>query len=275
VFGMTDVVVLVGAGSIGQAIARRVGAGRHVILTDRREGDAEATADVFRSAGFEASAAAVDVTDRRSVEALAERAARAGRVTHLVHAAGMSPAQGSPATVLRVDLYGCALVLEVFGVVVVAGGSGLVVASQSGHLLPAFTGEEERLLAVTPADDLMSLPMLHPDRIHDSVHAYQLAKRGNAVRVRAEAVRWGRRGARVNSVSPGIIATPMSQQLLTGPGGHEFQALIDGCPAGRPGTPDEVATVAALLLGPDGSFLTGSDVLIDGGLTASALYGPL
>jgi NAD(P)-dependent dehydrogenase (short-subunit alcohol dehydrogenase family) len=272
---MADVVVVVGAGAIGQAIARRVGAGRHVLLSDRHQEEADATAAVFRDAGFEVSAATVDITDRESVRALVDRAGLIGAVTGLVHAAGVSPAHASPAMVLRVDLYGTALVLEEFGQVIEAGGSGVVVASQSGHLLAPLSAAAERLLAVTPADDLLSLPMLATGEVRDALHAYQLAKRGNALRVRAEAVRWARRGARINAVSPGIIATPMSQELLTGPGGAEFRALIDGSPARRAGTPDEVATVAALLLGPDGAFMTGSDVLIDGGLTAAAVFGPL
>ncbi len=269
----TEVVVVIGAGSIGQAIARRVGAGRHVLLADRREASAEATAEVFRDAGFEASAAAVDVTQRASVGALARHAADLGTVTRMVHAAGVSPSQASPSVILQVDLYGTALVLEEFGRVIAVGGSGVVVASQSGHVLPALAADQERQLATTPADDLLSLPMLQPDEVRDSLFAYQLSKRGNALRVRAAAVTWAERGARVNAISPGVIVTPMSRDELNSPGGTEFRAMIDASPAGRAGTPDEVATMAALLLGPDGAFITGSDVLMDGGLTAAFYFG--
>jgi NAD(P)-dependent dehydrogenase (short-subunit alcohol dehydrogenase family) len=271
--GMTEVVVVIGAGSIGQAIARRVGAGRHVLLATRREESAEAPGQAFRDAGFAASTVAVDVSSRESVFSLARTAASLGPVTRLIHAAGVSPSQASLATILRVDLYGTALVLEEFGAVIAAGGSGVVIASQSGHQLAGLTAEQERQLATTPAQDLLALPMLQPDQVSDSLHAYQLAKRANALRVRAEAVRWAERDARINAISPGIIITPMARDDMNGPGGQEYRALIDGCPAGSAGTPDEVATVGALLLGPDGAFITGSDVLMDGGLTAAYFYG--
>jgi NAD(P)-dependent dehydrogenase (short-subunit alcohol dehydrogenase family) len=191
----------------------------------------------------------------------------------LIHAAGVSPSQAPPQTILRVDLYGTALVLEELGRVIAPGGSGVVIASQSGHVLPALTAEQERQLATTPVDELMSLPMLQPESVLDPLYAYQLAKRGNALRVRAEAVRWAERGARINAISPGVIVTPMSRDELRAPGGAAFRAMIETSPAGRAGTPDEVATVGALLLGPDGAFITGSDVLMDGGLTAAYFYG--
>ena len=270
---MTEVVVVIGAGSMGQAIARRVGAGRHVLLASRREDSAEAAGQAFRDAGFETSTATVDVSNRESVISLARTAAGLGPVTRLVHAAGVSPSQASPETILRVDLYGTALVLEEFGDVIAAGGSGVVVASQSGHILPALTADQERQLAVTPAEDLLYLPMLQPEHVSDSLHAYQLSKRANALRVRAEAVRWAQRGARINAISPGIIISPTARDEMNGPNGDEFRALIHGCPVGRAGTPDEVATVGALLLGRDGAFITGSDILMDGGLTADFFFG--
>jgi len=270
---MTEVVVVIGAGSIGQAIARRVGAGRHLLLADRHGEAADETARTFADAGFEATAAEVDVTSPESVTSLARRAAGLGDVARLIHAAGVSPSQAPPQTILRVDLYGTALVLEELGRVIASGGSGVVIASQSGHVLPALTAEQERQLATTPVDELMSLPMLQPDTVLDPLYAYQLAKRGNALRVRAEAVRWAQRGARINAISPGVIVTPMSRDELRAPGGAAFRAMIETSPAGRAGTPDEVATVGALLLGPDGAFITGSDVLMDGGLTAAYFYG--
>ena len=213
------------------------------------------------------------MTIPESVISLARRAAGLGDVARLIHAAGVSPSQAPPQTILRVDLYGTALVLEEFGRVIASGGSGVVVASQSGHVLPALTAEQERQLATTPVEELMSLPMLQPDTVLDPLYAYQLAKRGNALRVRAEAVRWAQRGARINAISPGVIVTPMSRDELRAPGGAAFRAMIETSPAGRAGTPDEVATVGALLLGPDGAFITGSDVLMDGGLTAAYFYG--
>ena len=272
---MSDVIVVVGPGSIGQAIARRVSAGKHVLLADLRPENADAAAGILGDAGFDVSTATVDVSSRESVHALIETATAFGDVTGLIHAAGVSPSQASPQTILSVDLYGTALVLEEFGNVVAAGGAGVVIASQSGHRLGALTAEEDAALAMTPGDELLALPMLQPDHVKDSLHAYQLSKRGNALRVMAEAVRWGRRGARVNTISPGIIITPLAKDELTGPRAEGYRRMIELCPAGRAGTPDEVATVGALLMGSDGAFITGSDILMDGGVTAAYRFGDL
>jgi NAD(P)-dependent dehydrogenase (short-subunit alcohol dehydrogenase family) len=272
---MKSVTVLVGSGSIGVAIARRVSAGKHVVLADLRQENADAAAAVLTNAGFEVSTAAVDVSSREAVENLAEKASRLGDVTGVIHAAGVSPSQAPITAILKVDLYGTALILEVFGNVIARGGSGVVIASQSGHRLGALSDEQNKLLATTPADQLLSLPMFQANQVKDTLHAYQLSKRGNALRVMAEAVRWGKRGARVNTISPGIIITPLATDELTGPRGESYRRMIEGCPVGRAGTPDEVANVAALLMGPDGAFITGSDILMDGGVTASFFFGEL
>lgn len=272
---MKDVIVVVGAGHIGQAIARRVGAGKHVLLACLTEAEASAAAQGFRNAGFAVSTAAVDVASRDSVQALADVARGLGNVTGLIHAAGVSPSQASIETILRVDLYGTALVLDVFGDVVATGGAGVVIASQSGHRLPALTPEQDTALATTPTEALLALDFLQPGHVRDTLHAYQLSKRGNSLRVMAQAVRWGRRGARVNTISPGIIITPLANDELSGPRGAGYRSMIDGCPVGRAGTPDEVAQVAALLMGPDGAFITGSDFLMDGGVTAAFRFGEL
>ena len=272
---VNQVIVVIGAGSIGQAIARRVSAGKHVVLADLRAENADAAAEVMRDAGFEVSTAMVDVSSRESVHALVESATGFGEVTGLIHAAGVSPSQASPAAILAVDLYGTALVLEEVGNVIASGGSGVVIASQSGHRLGALTDDENAALALTPADELLDLPMLRPDQVTDPLNAYQLAKRGNSLRVMAEAVRWGKRGARVNTISPGIIFTPLARDELTGPRGEGYRRMIELCPAGRGGTPDEVGTVGALLMGTDGAFITGSDILMDGGVTASYFFGEL
>lgn len=202
-------------------------------------------------------------------------AASLGPVTRLIHAAGVSPTQAPPAAILQVDLYGTAVVLEEFGKVIAAGGSGVVIASQSGHRLRALSPEEDRALALTPAEELLALPLLAPDQVTDSLHAYQLSKRANALRVMAEAVRWGQRGARINSISPGIIFTPLAQDEFAGPRGPGYRRMIEVSAAGRVGTADEVASVAALLMGPDGGFITGSDFLMDGGVTAAYRFGAL
>jgi NAD(P)-dependent dehydrogenase (short-subunit alcohol dehydrogenase family) len=272
---MKDVIVVIGAGQIGQALARRVSAGKRVLLADMRLGNANAAAEVLGNAGYEVSVATVDASSRDDVHALVKTATGMGNVTGLIHAAGVSPTQASPATILKVDLYGTALVLEEFGNIIARGGAGVVIASQSGHRLPPLTVEQNKALATTPVESLLGLPFLQSDQVTDSLHAYQISKRGNSLRVMAEAVRWGKRGARLNTISPGIIITPLAKDELTGPRGAGYRRMIEGCPAGRAGTPDEVATVGALLMGPDGGFITGSDFLMDGGVTAAYWYGGL
>lgn len=272
---MSKVIVVIGPGSIGLAIARRVGTGNHLLLADLNKHNADAAARTLSEAGFDVTSEFVDISSRSSVRALVAKACAMGPVHGLVHAAGVSPSQASPETILQVDLYGTAVILEEFGEVIQEGGSAVVIASQSGHRLPHFTAELNKALATTPAEKLLQLPMLQSDQIKDSLHAYQLSKRGNALRVMFEAVRWGRRGARINSISPGIIITPLAKDELTGPRGVGYRRMIDGCPAKRPGTPDEVANVAALLMGADGSFITGSDFLMDGGATAAYWFGNL
>jgi NAD(P)-dependent dehydrogenase (short-subunit alcohol dehydrogenase family) len=272
---LSEVTVVIGAGSIGQAIARRVSAGRKVLLADLRDDNAEAAARVLSDAGFDVSTARVDVSSRDSVHGLVQAALALGDVSRVIHAAGVSPSQASPATILKVDLYGTALVLEEFGNVIARGGSGVVIASQSGHRLPALTQEQDRALATTPTDELLQLPMLAAGCITDPLHAYQVSKRANSLRVMAEALRWGKRGARVNTISPGIIFTPLARDELSGPRGAGYRRMIELCPVGRGGAPDEVGSLAALLMGPEGTFITGSDFLMDGGVTASYWYGDL
>lgn len=268
-----EVVVVVGAGLIGQAIARRIGAGKKIVLADLRQENADAAVEVFLNAGFDAEAATVDVSSRESVHALATHAASVGDVTALIHAAGVSPSQAPVEAILRVDLYGTALVLEEFGAVIAPGGAGVVIASQSGHRLPALTAEEDRVLATTPTEELLALPLLAG--VSDTLDAYQLSKRGNVLRVMAEAVRWGERGARVNAISPGIVITPLARDELTGPRGEGYRTMLAKAPCGRAGTPDEMGALGAFLLGPEGAWISGSDFLADGGVTASWFYGPL
>jgi NAD(P)-dependent dehydrogenase (short-subunit alcohol dehydrogenase family) len=272
---LTKVIVVIGAGSIGQAIVRRVGAGKHIVLADLRLENAVAAAKTLSDAGFVVTTAKVDVASRVSVQALVETAASLGEVSGLIHAAGVSPSQASPEVILKVDLYGTALVLEEFGKVIARGGSGVVIASQSGHRLPPLSAEQNAALALTPAEELLDLEMLQPGQVKDSLHAYQISKRGNSLRVMAEAVRWGKRGARINTISPGIIITPLANDELKGPRGAGYRRMIETSAAGRAGTPDEVGTVGALLMGADGAFITGSDFLMDGGVTAAYWFGEL
>ncbi len=270
-----EVIVVIGPGSIGQAIARRVSVGKHVLLADLKKENADAAAKTLSDAGFIVSTATVDISSRESVHALVEKATALGQITGLVHAAGVSPSQASPSTIFKVDLYGTAIILEEFGNVIAPGGSGVVIASQSGHRLLSLTPEQDKALATTPAEELLSLSFLQSEAVDSSLFAYQLSKRGNSLRVKAEAVRWGKRGARINTISPGIIMTPLANDELSGPRGEGYRRMLELSPAGRAGTPDEVGVLAALLMGRDGAFITGSDFLMDGGVTSAYWYGDL
>ena len=270
-----DVLLLTGAGQIGMAIARRVGHGKKIIVGDRRLANAEAVARTLNEAGFDAVATETDIAERDSIRATIALGQEYGEIACLVNAAGVSPSQAPVETILRVDLYGTAVLLEEVGRVIRPGGTGVTVSSQSGHRMPALTPAEDELLATTPTEELLALALLRPEAIRNTLHAYQMAKRCNVKRVMAEAVRWGERGARLNSISPGIIVTPLALDEFHGPRGEFYRNMFAKCPAGRPGTADEVASVAELLLSDRGAFITGADFLIDGGATASYFYGPL
>ncbi len=267
--------IVTGAGQISLAIARRMGTGKTIVVGDRDRSHAEAFCKTLTEAGFEAVPFQMDMSDRGSIKALVAKAQTMGEVSMLVNGAGVSPSQAPIETILRVDLYGTAVLLEEVGRVIGEGGAGVTISSQSGHRMPALTPEQDRLLAMTPTEDLLKLDMLQPENIKDTLHAYQLAKRCNVKRVMYEAVRWGERGARINSISPGIIVTPLAIDEFNGPRGDFYKNMFAKCPAGRPGTADEVANVAELLMSPKGAFITGSDFLADGGATASYFYGPL
>ena len=270
-----DVMLLTGAGQIGMAIARRMGYGMKIIVGDKRRENAEVIAKILNEAGFDALAVETDISSRGSILNMIACAQEYGEIAMLVNAAGVSPSQAPVETILKVDLYGTAMLLEEVGKVIRKGGTGVTISSQSGHRMPALTPEQDELLAMTPTDELLSLDMLQPSAIRDTLHAYQMAKRCNVKRVMAEAVKWGARGARVNSISPGIIVTPLAIDEFNGPRGDFYKNMFAKCPAGRPGTADEVANVAELLMSDRGAFITGADFLIDGGATASYFYGPL
>ncbi|MCM1109281.1 MAG: SDR family oxidoreductase [Clostridium sp.] len=271
----TEVMILTGAGQIGMAIARRMGYGMKIVIGDRSMENGKAICATMNNAGFDTVPFEMDLSSRESILALIAEAQKYGDISMLVNAAGVSPSQASIETILLVDLYGTAVLLEEVGKVIKPGGTGVTISSQSGHRMPALTSEQDRLLATTPADELLSLDILQPVNISDTLHAYQMAKRCNVKRVMAEAVKWGERGARVNSISPGIIVTPLAIDEFNGPRGDFYKNMFAKCPAGRPGTADEVANIAELLMRPQGAFITGADILIDGGATASFFYGPL
>ena len=272
---MRNVMILTGAGQIGMAIVRRMGFGMKIIVGDKSMNHAESICDTMDKAGFDTLPFEMNLASRESILSLIDEARKHGEISMLVNAAGVSPSQASIETILKVDLYGTAVLLEEVGKVMQAGGTGVTISSQSGHRMPALTPEEDSLLATTPTKELLSLDLLQPQNIRDTLHAYQLAKRCNVKRVMAEAVRWGERGARIYSISPGIIVTPLALDEFNGPRGDFYKNMFAKCPAGRPGTADEVANVAELLMGNQGTFITGADFLVDGGATASYFYGPL
>ena len=267
--------ILTGAGQIGMAIARRMGHGMKILIGDKKPENAQTIAKIMKDAGFDTEAMEMDLSSRESIKKLIAKAQEYGEIAMLVNAAGVSPSQAPVEAILKVDLYGTAVLLEEVGKVIKEGGVGVTISSQSGHRLPALTPEEDELLACTPTEGLLDLAVLQPENIRDTLHAYQLAKRCNEKRVMAESVKWGEKGARINSISPGIIVTPLAIDEFNGPRGDFYKNMFARCPAGRPGTADEVANVAELLMSEKGAFITGADFLIDGGATASYFYGPL
>lgn len=272
---MQDVILLTGAGQIGLAIARRMGHGKKIVVSDKNINNAQTVTKIMAEAGFDAVAVEADISSRKSILNMIAAAQKYGEIAMLINAAGVSPSQASVETILKVDLYGTAVLLEEVGKVIKAGGTGVTISSQSGHRMAALGAETDEQLAVTPAEELLQLEVLKPANIKDTLHAYQMAKRCNVKRVMAEAIKWGVKGVRINSISPGIIVTPLALDEFNGPRGEFYKNMFAKCPAGRPGTADEVANVAELLLSQQGAFITGADFLIDGGATAAYFYGPL
>ncbi len=270
---MTDVILWTGAGQIGMAIARRIGFGKKIIVGDKNLENARNIAKIMRDAGFDIEAIECDISSRESILNLIKKGQEFGEISTLINSAGVSPSQAPIETILKVDLYGTAVLLEEVGKVIKKGGRGITISSQSGYRMPALTAEIDEQLACTPTEELLNLEVLQPQNIENTLHAYQMAKRCNVKRVMAESVKWGKRGARLNSISPGIIVTPLAIDEFNGPRGDFYKNMFASCPAGRPGTADEVANVAELLLGEKADFITGSDFLIDGGATASYFYG--
>ncbi|PVZ84947.1 short-chain dehydrogenase [Serratia sp. S1B] len=272
----SDVIVVIGSGSIAQAIARRVSIGKQILLADVNPENAETTKNILARAGFQVSTAVVDVSSRQSIQDLTCMACNLGEIKGIIHTAGLSPSQAKPQDIIKVDLYGTAVVFEEFGKVVADGGSAVVIGSQSSHRLDVDTFSQAQIdaLATLPAEDLLELPFVKA--VNDSLYAYQLSKRGNAARVMAEAVKWGKRGARINCISAGIVFTPLAyDELNSAERGAFYQNMLAKSPAGRGGTPDEIGALAEFLFGPNGTYISGSDILIDGGTTASYKYGEL
>ena len=272
---MKDVMILTGAGQIGMAIARRMGYGMKIVIGDKSMKNAETISKIMNEAGFDTVPVEMDLSSRESIMNIIAEAQKYGEISMLVNAAGVSPSQAPIEAILKVDLYGTAVLLEEVGKVIKKGGVGVTISSQSGWRMPALTAEEDELLATTPTEELLNLPLLQPENIRDTLHAYQMAKRCNEKRVMAQSVEWGKRGARLNDIAPGIVVTPLALDEFNGPRGDFYKNMFAKCPAGRPGTADEIANVAELLMSDKGAFITGSTFLIDGGATASYYYGPL
>lgn len=270
-----DVIVVIGAGGIGVAIARRQGVGKTVLLADHNEQTLQAAAQQLRGASYTVETLTVDVSDRASVARLADHAGSLGPVMQVVNTAGVSPNMAPVERILAVDLYGTALVFDEFERVIAPGGAGLVISSMAGHMMPALTPEQDRALACTPTEHLLELPILQPDQVPNTMVAYSLSKRANVLRVQAAAVSWGDRGARVNSISPGIVVTPLARHELESDIGPVYQSMVEASPSKRMAPPDEIAGAAAFLLGPEAGFITGSDLLIDGGVIAAMRAGRL
>ena len=268
-----EVAVLFGTGSIGQAIIRRIGAGKHVVLADLSLEHADTTAKILENAGFECSIIKADLGSKKDIQSVVAEAQKWGEVKNVVNAAGVSPSQASVNEILRVDMYGTSVLLEEFGKIIATGGSGIIISSQSGHRLPTLPQEQNEALAMSPSEDLLRLDFV--DSITDTLKAYQYSKRCNVLRVAFEASRWGKRGATINSISPGIIITPLANDELHGPRKDGYLEMIQTSPAGRAGTPDEVGDLAEFLMSSRGRFISGTDFLIDGGTTASYWYGDL
>ncbi|MEK1397420.1 SDR family oxidoreductase [Limosilactobacillus fermentum] len=270
-----EVMIVVGAGQILLAIARRMGYGKQILLGDKSEGNAKAIGKVLEEAGFDVTTTVMDLSDRASIQAMVKKATSMGPVKYLVNGAGVSPSQASIETILKVDLYGTAVLLEEVGKVIEEGGAGIVISSQSGFRMKQLTPEEDRQLALTPTEELLDLPLLAEENIETTLQAYQLAKRCNEKWVMGESVKWGARGARLNDIAPGIIVTPLALDEFNGIRGNFYKNMFAKSPAGRPGTADEVADVAELLMSDRAQFITGATFLVDGGATASYYYGPL
>jgi NAD(P)-dependent dehydrogenase (short-subunit alcohol dehydrogenase family) len=271
-----EVVVVVGVGGMGETIARRQGPGRRLVLADFDEVGLNRTAEALRGDGYQVDAHVVDVSSKDSVTDLAAATAAAGPITQVAHTAGLSPTQASADRILRVDLLGVAHVLDAFRAVIAPGGAGVVIASMAGSMaLGSLPAELESALALTPTDALLGLPFWNDPAFSDPGPAYSVAKRANQLRVQAASLAWGARGARINSVSPGVISTPMGKEELDGESGRQMRAMIDASGTKRLGTSGDIANAVAFLLGPDSSFVTGTDLLVDGGVVAAVRSGAM
>ena len=267
-----DVVVLLGAGSMGTAIVKRIGAGKTIFIGDISEKNLEERAKELRTGGYIVETQKVDALDRNSVEEFAKKASELGKVKYFIDTAGASPSQAKPEHIINLDLIATAEAIDIFANYIAEGGAGLIISSQTGYMMN-FTPEVEKELALAPTDKLKDIEFLKKDAIVNSGTAYITAKRANHLRVRtAAATTWGDKRARINTISPGIIVTPLAYDEFNSLG-NTYQDMIASSPARRVGTSEEIARAAEFLLSDEASFITGTDLLIDGGVIASINSG--
>ena len=268
-----EVIALLGAGSMGTAIVRRIAAGRKILLGDISEAKLAEAQKNLQYSGYDVETMKVDALNKENVIDFAEKAAELGDVMYFIDSAGASPNQADPQHIMDLDLIATSYAIDTFGQVIARGGAGLVIASQTGYMGPNMDDETETILATTPAEKLKDLPQLQPDKIDNVGIAYIMSKRVNQLRVRtAAATTWGDRGARINTISPGVIVTPLAYDEFAA-AGEGYQKMIDASPAKRTGSSDEIAAAGAFLLGADAAFITGTDLLIDGGVIAAMKSG--
>ena len=266
-----DVIALLGAGSMGTAIVRRIATGKKILLGDISEANLERVAKDFAYSGYDVETCIVNALDKESVEAFAEKAASLGPVKYFIDTAGASPSQASPEHILKLDMVGTGYAVDAFGKVMAAGGAGLLISSQAGYML-RIPEEVEKEILSTPTEELMDIEYIRNTAARSGT-AYMIAKRVNHLQaMKAAAGSWGERRARINSMSPGVIVTPLAYDEFNNPE-NTYQKMIDTSPAKRTGTSDEIADAAAFLLGEHAGFITGIDLLIDGGVIASVNTG--
>jgi len=270
--GPQEVVVVTGAGGMGEAVARRLGGGRAVVLADFDEVQLVHLSTVLRNDGFDVHSVRVDVSSAADMTMLAATAAEIGMIRCVVHTAGVSPVQATSEQIVAVDVVGTARVLDAFEQYVQPGTVAVCIASMAGTMM-TLAPDVLRLFAVTPTDELAALAALDPETLIPGI-AYAVAKRANQMRVQAASVPWGRRGGRVVSISPGVISTPMGQAELAGSSGEMMRSLIEMSGTQRVGTPDDIAAAVEFLVSPAASFITGTDLLVDGGVVAALGASP-
>ena len=265
------VIALLGAGSMGTAIVRRIAAGKKILLGDISEKNLERVSNELTYSGYNVEATVVNALEKDSIEAFAKKAASLGPVMYFIDTAGASPCQAKPEHILKLDMVGTGYAVDAFGEVMAEGGAGLIISSQTGYMLPIPIEIELEILR-TPTEKLMEIPFIVENATRSGT-AYMIAKRVNHLQAqKAAATTWKARRARINTISPGIIVTPLAYDEFNA-AGEGYQRMIDASAAMRTASSDEIAEAGAFLLGEHAAFITGADLLIDGGVIASIRTG--